>query len=63
MPDRKVWGEAWGTLPERGFAVPAPEEIPPQSLAAVQSPNGVSQQLAPILRQQLQNNTLRRNQR
>lgn len=29
VPDRTVWPATWGTLPERGFQPPAPEELPP----------------------------------
>jgi hypothetical protein len=28
-PDRTVWPADWGTLPERGFQVPTPEELAP----------------------------------
>ncbi len=29
LPDRRVWPTDWGFLPERGFAIPPPEALPP----------------------------------
>lgn len=60
-PDRKVWGEAWGTLPERGFAVPSPEEIPPQTLGLDAARNAEPTQRQTAPGQQPPNNVLRRN--
>jgi hypothetical protein len=61
LPDRAVWPSEWGTLPERGFALPRPEDLP-ASVAEAPAADAAREAPASTFYYQAPSNTAPRNQ-